>query len=144
MIETKEQQNEMSNERPIVPNSDPATVSTNGHGNTVKSWEWHAARPFCGDERYYWDFGPCGPRSGWTQYDTDQDAWYFGIWVHMEKRLILTYAEGDLSLVECASSENLKLELAGMAECYGPPPPSMVAIDTDTGQVTEVYSERPS
>ncbi|KKK75288.1 hypothetical protein LCGC14_2875210, partial [marine sediment metagenome] len=88
------------------------------------SWGCGAARRFCGGERYYWDFGPCGPGTTWKQYDTNQDAWYFGVWVHPEKRLVLTYAEGDLSLVECPSVETFKAELAAMEKRYGDPPPA--------------------
>jgi ABC-type transport system substrate-binding protein len=59
---------------------------------------------------------------GWKQYDTSQDAWYFGVWVHPEKRVIITYAEGDITVVRCPTNESYHAELKSMAEFYGPPP----------------------
>ena len=35
-------------------------------------------------DRYQFDFNLCSGARGWTQFDTDQDAWYFGIWVHLK------------------------------------------------------------
>ena len=32
--------------------------------------------------------------------DTDQDAWYFGVWVHPITRRVVTYAEGDVTIVD--------------------------------------------
>jgi len=44
-------------------------------------------RSFEGDiDRYKFDFGLCSYSKGWIQFDTDQDAWYFGVWIHKEKR----------------------------------------------------------
>jgi hypothetical protein len=51
--------------------------------------------------------------------------------------------EGDLIIVDCPTVESFKAELAHMAEFYGEPPPAFVVIDTDTGNVTEVYDKRP-
>lgn len=98
--------------------------------------------PYGEIDRYAFDFG--GPlKEGWEQYDTDQDAYYFGVWVNLKTRETLTYSEGDWTLVSCANDEILRAELAHAAEFYGNPPPAMVAIDTETGQVTEYYSKRP-
>ena len=33
-------------------------------------------------DRYAFDFNLCEVKNGWRQYDTGNDAWYFGIWVH--------------------------------------------------------------
>ena len=129
-------------EKKLTPESEPKT-RVNDLGNTVKTWDCCEARALCGDERYYWDMGPCGADEGWVQYDTSQDAWYFGVWVNPEKRLTLTYAEGDLSVVECPTDESFTAELASMAKCYGSPPPSFVTIDND-GTVTKHYEERVS
>lgn len=32
---------------------------------------------------------------GWKQYDTEQDAHYFGVWVNPTRLMILSYVEGD-------------------------------------------------
>ena len=94
-------------------------------------------------ERYEFDFERCTPKKGWKQYDTSQDAWYFGVWVHKERRLILTYAEGDISIVKCPSEESYHAELKSMADFYGPPPPAFTTIDYPGGQMTKYYDTRP-
>lgn len=109
-------------------------------GDTVEQWFWPSGQ---GGERYYFDFLEGFFDGGWRQYDTDQDAWYFGVWVNIERREILTYAEGDISLRACASVESLKEQLESMAKFYGDPPPAFTAIDTSTGQVTHYIDERP-
>lgn len=110
-------------------------MEINKRGNQIK-------RGFDHTDRYKFDFGMCSHDKGWVQYDTDQDAWYFGVWVHPEKRLIFTYAEGDTSLVTCPTIESYKAELKSMAEFYGDPPPAFRAISND-GQVTHYYDTRP-
>jgi len=92
-------------------------------------------------DRYVFDSKHCTPALGWEQYDTEQDAWYFGVWVHVAERLTFTYCEGDWSLVQCPTEESFRAELANMAKFYGPPPPALVALGAD-GSVTNIYSER--
>lgn len=94
-------------------------------------------------DRYIFDFKLCTTEEGWRQYDTSQDAHYFGVWVNPQERLILTYAEGGISLVNCGDAESFKAELAHMAEFYGDPPPAFIAIGSD-GAVAEFYDERPT
>jgi hypothetical protein len=108
----------------------------NARGNAVLNLGLHQG------ERYFYDFEVCTPAEGWKQYDTDQDASYFGVWVQMESRWILTFAEGDVSLVQCPTVETFRAELANMAEFYGDPPPAFVCIDTN-GQITNHYDQRP-
>ena len=108
----------------------------NGLGNTIAD-SFHMNR-----ERYYYD-ERLTPSKGWKQYDTDQDAWYFGVWVNVERREIVTYAEGDESLTTCPTLESFKAELDAMGECYGDPPPMAVGIDAD-GSVTKFYDTRPT
>jgi hypothetical protein len=123
----------------LLPVSDPDDANENERGNTVKTWFVGPNR-----ERYYWDFGPCGPGTGWKQYDTSQDAHYFGVWVHPETRRTLTFAEGDLTLVECPTLDTFRAELDNAAEFYGDPPPAFRVVDRETGQVTHFYDKRPS
>jgi hypothetical protein len=86
------------------------------------------------------DFGICSESKGWLQYDTDQDAWYFGVWVHRELRLTLTYAEGDVSLTVSPDDTAFARELKEMAEFYGEAPPAFTAFDMEPGttNVTQV------
>lgn len=107
----------------------------NKRGNTIeRSWR--------STERYVFDFELCHYKKGWLQYDTSHDAWYFGVWVHPEKREIITYAEGDITRVICLTEESYHAELKSMAEFYGPPPCAFKTISAD-GQVTEYYDIRP-
>ena len=129
--------NKAEQQTPLLPAGAPA-VTTDGRGSTVSRWHYLET------DRYRWDFGPCGPGTGWEQYDTDQDAWYFGIWVHATTRRVLTYAEGDLTLVECHTADTFRAELASMAEFHGDPPPAFTVLDVDAGTVTRHYAERPT
>lgn len=110
---------------------------TDEHGNAV-------TRRFVDGDRYAYDFRHCSAADGWQQYDTDQDAWYFGVWVHVKRREIVTYAEGDETRVTCPNDDALRAELARMAAFYGPPPPAFIVIDTETNTTTEIYEPRPT
>jgi hypothetical protein len=107
----------------------------NKRGNTV-------IRDHADADRYLYDFKVCTPEKGWQQYDTSQDARYFGVWVNKDKRLTFTYCEGDCVLVKCPTEESYKLELADMAEFYGESPPAFVTYEAD-GTRTEYYDTRP-
>jgi hypothetical protein len=108
----------------------------NGQGNKVHNGH----SPYT--DRYRYDFEIC-PSPSWRQYDTWQDASYLGIWVNIKTHVIVTYAEGDLSIVECATEESYHAELESMAEFYGPKQrPAFTVID-DQGNVTKIYDPRP-
>ena len=109
---------------------------TNKRGNTI-------FRSFHHTDRYQFDFNLCTSKKGWKQFDTNQDAWYFGVWVHPEKRVILTYAEGDVTIVKCPTEESYHAELKDMAEFYGPPPPAAISFDYPSGKRTDYYDKRP-
>ena len=93
-----------------------------------------------GGDRYKYDFNIL---KDWEQYDTDQDASYFGVWVNIEKRHIFTYAEGDTTLVTCPNIDTFKAELADMARFYGDPPPAFISYSNDWVR-TEHYDTRPT
>jgi hypothetical protein len=111
-------------------------MEINERGNRVER-SFHLNR-----ERYHYEFKACRPRDGWHQYDTSQDTWDFGVWVHPGKRQIVTFAEGDETVVTCPDDARLKAELDSMAVFYGQPPPAFHVID-EHGRRTEVYDERP-
>ena len=100
-------------------------------------------KKWCDLERYTFDFDLCRKELGWIQYDTSQDAHYFGVWVHPGEREIFTYAEGDFCLVRCPTEESYHAELQSMAEFYGDPPPCM-KIYRPSGEVIHVFDERPT
>ncbi len=108
----------------------------NERGNIVE-------RSFLDADRYLFDFRLCSPQKGWKQYDTNQDAWYFGVWVHPERREILTYAEGDVISIKCPTIQSFQAELNVMAEFYGDPPPAFTVIRPD-GKRTRFYDKRPT
>lgn len=119
-----------------------APVETNDRGNEVYRNEDAEEKLGIkrGDERYFYDFGPL---QSWKQYDTSQDAHYFGVWVNLEQRMTFTYCEGDRILVICPTQESLAAELVDMERFYGDPPPAWIVIDSD-GKRTDVYDPRPA
>lgn len=110
------------------------TEETNEHGDTV----WTMFVPDA--DRYLFDFKHCTARDGWRQFDTDQDAWYFGMWIHDKRRHVVMFAEGDLVVTECVDHDHFIAHLERLHACHGDPPPAAVAIGED-GQVTEFYDE---
>jgi len=57
-------------------------------------------REFQNTGRYFYDFGLCSTTKGFAQFVTGQDAHYFGIWANPTKLIIVTYAEGDITVEE--------------------------------------------
>lgn len=79
---------------------------------------------------------------GWQQYDTEEDAWYFGIWIHTEKLETFTYAEGDTSHVIAPNVEAFRAELARLYQ-YHPQAPTFISIDPEAGVVTRHFEAKP-
>ncbi len=97
------------------------------------------------EDRYIFDFRVLS-RANWKQFDTKQDASYFGVWVNLKERKTFTYCEGDRTLVVCPDDAHLKAELDNMVEFYGEAPPAWVAFGQDkSGQWTrtEIFDPRP-
>ncbi len=91
--------------------ADEATM-TNERGN-----EFRCA--FLPSERYRIDFADDFKAEGWEQFDTDQDAPYFGVWVNKTTMQTLTYAEGDWVLVTCPDWEHYRAEIEDACRFYG-------------------------
>ena len=64
-------------------------------------------------ERYLYDEA-LKSSDGWEQYDTRQDAPYFGGWVNKATRQIMTFAEGDETLVTAPDQASFNAEYADM------------------------------
>ena len=62
--------------------------------------------------RYLFDFDVCPSTHGWQQYDTDNDAWNYGTWVNPELRLLVSFAEGDVTIVSGPTEEAFLAEIA--------------------------------
>ena len=87
-------------------------VCDNGRGNPIY-------RLFMPSERYLIDFADDFTAEGWEQFDTDQDANYFGVWVNPTTRQTLTYCEGDWSLVCCPDAASYNAEIQSCIDLYG-------------------------
>ena len=114
--------------------SAPKQTRINAQGNTIYDWR-------CPGERYIVDFAPDFKSEGWQQFDTDQDAHYFGVWVNPVKLITLTYAEGDWSLVVCPDTAHYNAEIKSMCEFYREGY-EFKTIDTDSGHITEYRQDR--
>ena len=113
--------------------NEEAEESTNDRGNRL-------LETFYSADRYIFDFHP-GFLREWIQFDTDQDASYFGTWVHKAKRLVLTYCEGDIHLVICEDDEHYDAEVGSMCRFYTPAP-AFKTLDLENGVCTEVYQDQ--
>ena len=91
-------------------------------------------------DRYYYDRTLLA--QGWQQYDTEEDAWYFGIWINTEKLETFTYAEGDTSHVIAPNVEAFRAELARLYQYY-PQAPAFISIDPEAGVVTHHFEAKP-
>lgn len=69
-------------------------------------------------ERYLIDFAEDFHTDEWAQFDTWQDAPYFGVWHSRKLMMSLTYAEGDWSLVRCANIEAFEKEIQDCVDFY--------------------------
>lgn len=84
----------------------------NARGNAIR-------RAFLPCDRYRVDFADDFTAEGWEQFDTDQDASYFGVWVNRQTLQTLTYAEGDWTLVTCPDKQRYRLEIEDAIRFYG-------------------------
>lgn len=76
-------------------------------------------------------------KDGWEQFDTNQDAGYFGVWINRDARMTVTYAEGDLTIKY--DIPDMEKEYKDMCDFYGKAPAWATTIDND-GTVTKHYS----
>jgi hypothetical protein len=110
-----------------------APPEVNSRGNRVD-------RAFRQTSSYY--FATLLAAQGFQQYETSQDASWFGVWVNLKVRTVFTFAEGDCITVTCPTKENFIAELEYLASAYGPAPAFMRAFDDD-GVVTRYIAKRP-
>ena len=87
--------------------STPNEINKNGC-RIVRSFYLHR-------ERYHYDLALIG----WKQYDTPQDASYFGVWADRDSLQILTFAEGDEERLTAPNQKAFDAELADMDVFYG-------------------------
>jgi hypothetical protein len=109
-------------------------AETNRQGNQVH-------RHFWSTERYVVDFAPDYRDAGWQQFDTDQDAWYFGVWVNPKSFLVLTYCEGDWSLDVCENVAQYNKQIQALIDFYGEGF-ECITLNPDTGERTIYRQDR--
>jgi len=98
-------------------------------------------RMFYSSDRYIVDYAEDFKSEGWLQFDTDQDASYFGFWVNPKKFMTLSYCEGDWTLVECHSRENYVEAIKRAIDFYGE---GFVAKSIDMDGTVTVYRQNRS
>lgn len=91
-------------------------------------------------DRYQYDLDLCPAVDGWQQFDTTSDAWYFGVWVHPTRQVIVSYQEGDEYVDVFTDREKFAAEIDRLNTIY-PQPPALVALGLD-GSKTEYYDKR--
>jgi len=94
-------------------------------------------RAYIPKDRYLFDFASMN--TDWLQYDTPDDAWYFGVWVNRQQLATLAYAEGDWTLAISVSAVDFNEELRQMARFYEPAPAFTVITDQ---QIVQHFQDR--
>ena len=93
-----------------------AQMKTNCQGNAM--WETFLEE----GDRYRFDWLLHDEGEGWKQFDTDSDASYFGVWLNKSGKLVLSYAEGDLSVTQCDTDSAYNREVAALCAFHAPAP----------------------
>ena len=68
-------------------------------------------KTFCNSDRYTFDYDICSHKKGFAQIDTTEDASYFGNWINFKSLELITYCEGDLTVIKCENIEEFKKQL---------------------------------
>jgi hypothetical protein len=89
----------------------------------------HRRCAYIEEERYCIDFGMLA--EGWEQFDTQQDAPYFGVWTHGGLLEVLTCCEGDWTLSRYAERADYDRALVELRDYYGAAPAECVVITPD-------------
>ena len=97
-------------------------------------------RMFLDSERYVIDFDPDFTKLGWKQFDTDQDAPYYGVWVNKKERMYLNYAEGDWTLRISPSDELFNKDIKELCEFHKPA--KFASSITRDGELTQYFQDR--
>lgn len=66
-------------------------------------------------DRYLFDFRICTAAKGWAQFDTRQDAAYYGNWINPTSLELMSYAEGDVTRHTCESPAEFVAQVRSLA-----------------------------
>lgn len=69
-------------------------------------------------DRYRFDFGQCSSANGFAQFDTENDAWYFGQWSNPFTLTHVSYVEGDLTIAQADTPEEFAEYLKELIAFY--------------------------
>jgi hypothetical protein len=69
-------------------------------------------------DRYVFDHKLCTAAKGWAQFDTSQDAWYYGNWVNPITLQIVSHVEGDQTHIQYDDEAEFISGLAEMIRWY--------------------------
>lgn len=87
-------------------------------------------REFCPTaSRYVYDSKYCVSK-GWAQFDTKEDAPYYGQWVNPFELKFASYCEGDLSVTTCDAQDEFVAYIQSIADWHGN---GFIGIDTGFG-----------
>ena len=75
-------------------------------------------KSFANCDRFIFDFNYCHFKKGYAQLDTTEDAHYFGNWVNFKSLELITYCEGDLTVIKCENIEEFKNQLLKVVSWY--------------------------
>lgn len=98
--------------------NNPLAVGTLTDLRMTSTGQSFLVHSFLSTDRYLFDVGLCKKEDGWLQYDTAEDAWYFGSWVNKERRMIVDYTEGDIYVIYCPSVDAFNAEIKAKNEFY--------------------------
>ncbi len=70
-------------------------------------------------DRYAFDCGECSPDKGFAQFDTREDANYYGQWVNPHVLKFVSYAEGDVTRQTCETDEEFVGLVRQAADFHG-------------------------
>lgn len=112
----------------------PNEITTSAQGSRVLN-SFHMHR-----ERGYYDADKCASE-GWEQFDTDQDASYFGVWVHHNNMQIVCFAEGDESITNAPDREAFTREIEAL-EAFHCVIPRVARSISAEGQACDHYGYR--
>ena len=71
------------------------------------------------ETRYAFDFGECFTAKGYAQFDTRQDAYYYGHWVNPTTFRLVSYAEGDIAVTVCDDADEFAAQVRTWVAYHG-------------------------
>ena len=98
---------------PLVPQLEPVTTEPLKLMTVTKTDTFEPMT-----DRYSFDFKHCSCDKGFSQLDTDQDASYYGQWANPFKRQIVSYAEGDVTVINADTDDEFIAEMKRISKWH--------------------------